>query len=94
MLTKYIVDPNIAVTEFGVSDFVAKKLTYPERVTQYNYRELQTAIINGPDEHPGAVAIIHPDGRKERLSRKGPKFKKMFKKFVLAATKFSYSILN
>ena len=61
-------DPNIATNEFGVSDFVAKKLTYPERVTQYNYKELQDAVINGPDIHPGATAIIHPNGRKEALS--------------------------
>ena len=60
-------DPNIAVNEFGVSDFVAKKLTYPERVTQYNYKELQDVVINGPNVHPGAVAIIHPNGRKETL---------------------------
>ena len=39
-------DPNIAVNEFGVSDFVAKKLTYPERVTQYNYKELQDRVKN------------------------------------------------
>ena len=61
-------DPNISTNEFGVSDFVAKKLTYPERVTQYNYKELQDAVINGPNVHPGATAIIHPNGRTERLS--------------------------
>ena len=57
-------DPCIGVHEFGVSDFVAKKLTYPERVTQYNYKDLQNAVINGPLEHPGAAAIIHPSGRR------------------------------
>lgn len=60
-------DPCISTNEFGVSDFVAKKLTYPERVTQYNYKELQRAVINGPKKHPGAVAIIWPNGTREML---------------------------
>jgi DNA-directed RNA polymerase III subunit RPC1 len=33
---------------------MAKVLTYPDRVTQYNIEVLRKLIRNGPDVHPGA----------------------------------------
>jgi DNA-directed RNA polymerase III subunit RPC1 len=40
--------------QVAVPDRVAKILTYPERVTSHNIERLREAVINGPDQHPGA----------------------------------------
>ena len=60
-------DPNISTNEFGVPEWIAKRLTYPETVTQYNYNNLRKAVLNGPNVHPGANAVIGADGRIERI---------------------------
>ena len=36
----------------------AKKLTFPAPVTHWNVKELQQAVINGPNVHPGATCVI------------------------------------
>jgi DNA-directed RNA polymerase I subunit RPA1 len=56
-------DPNIETNEIGVPPIFAKKLTYPEPVTNHNYYELKEAILNGPDNWPGAVAVENEDGQ-------------------------------
>ncbi len=60
-------DPNIDINEVGVPIDVAQRLTIPERVTPWNLEELQTLIRNGPDQYPGALYIVRPDGRRVRL---------------------------
>lgn len=55
-------DPNLETNEIGVPPVFAKKLTYPEPVTAYNINELRKAVINGPDEWPGAVQVQNEDG--------------------------------
>ena len=55
-------DPNIETNEIGVPPVFAKKLTYPEPVTDYNVAELRQAVINGPDKWPGAIQIQNEDG--------------------------------
>lgn len=40
----------------------AKKLTFPEPVTQHNFDEMRKAVENGPDTYPGAVAVENEDG--------------------------------
>ncbi|CAE6465940.1 unnamed protein product [Rhizoctonia solani] len=47
-------DPNLAIDEVAVPVRVAKILTYPSRVTAHNLAQMQQAIINGADIHPGA----------------------------------------
>ena len=46
---------------------VAQRLTIPERVTPWNVDELRSLIRNGPDQYPGALYIVRPDGRRVRL---------------------------
>src|ERR671925_2012186 len=46
---------------------VAKKLTIPETVSQWNLERLKELVINGPNTYPGANYIIRPDGVKIRL---------------------------
>lgn len=50
-------DPNLNTNEVGVPLFMAKKLTFPEYVNEYNVKMLREVIIRGPFEHPGAIAI-------------------------------------
>jgi DNA-directed RNA polymerase subunit A' len=60
-------DPNIDINEVGVPMDVAQRLTIPERVTPWNLDELKQLIRNGPDQYPGALYIVRPDGRRVRL---------------------------
>ncbi|XP_072969528.1 DNA-directed RNA polymerase I subunit 1 isoform X1 [Typha angustifolia] len=48
-------DPYLRVDEIGIPPCFALKLTYPERVTPWNAKELRQAVINGADIHPGAT---------------------------------------
>ncbi|EHK97632.1 putative DNA-directed RNA polymerase I subunit rpa1 [Glarea lozoyensis 74030] len=65
-------DPNIETNEIGVPPVFAKKLTYPEPVTSHNFKELQQAVINGPDIWPGAQAIENEHGQVISLTIKTP----------------------
>ncbi|KAA1465897.1 beta and beta-prime subunits of DNA dependent RNA-polymerase [Dentipellis sp. KUC8613] len=47
-------DPNLRIDEVAVPERVAKILTYPERVTNFNIDKLRKAVRNGCDVHPGA----------------------------------------
>ncbi|MEM0097039.1 MAG: DNA-directed RNA polymerase subunit A' [Conexivisphaerales archaeon] len=60
-------DPNLDISEVGVPQEVAKKLTVPERVAPWNIEFLRGLVRNGPDTYPGANYIIRPDGIKIRL---------------------------
>jgi DNA-directed RNA polymerase subunit A' len=60
-------DPNLDISEVGVPYEVAKKLTVPEKVSQWNVDFLRELVIRGPSEHPGANYVIRPDGVKIRL---------------------------
>ncbi len=60
-------DPNIDINEVGVPLDIAQRLTMPERVTPWNVDELKQLIRNGPDQYPGALYIVRPDGRRVRL---------------------------
>ncbi|KAK9701767.1 hypothetical protein K7432_011575 [Basidiobolus ranarum] len=55
-------DPNIETSEIGIPPVFASKLTYPEPVTHYNVKEMRRAVINGPDQWPGASHVQHEDG--------------------------------
>ncbi len=65
-------DPHINADEIGIPDIIAKKLSYPQPVTDWNVRELREAVINGPNEHPGALLIENEDGSQVRLSAFDP----------------------
>ncbi|KAJ1678800.1 DNA-directed RNA polymerase III subunit C1 (rpo31), partial [Spiromyces aspiralis] len=47
-------DPNMHIDEVAVPVLVAKKLTFPDRVTRYNIEKMRQLVRNGPDVHPGA----------------------------------------
>tara|TARA_Y100000389_G_scaffold125559_2_gene122941 strand:+ start:3327 stop:7598 length:4272 start_codon:yes stop_codon:yes gene_type:complete len=50
-------DPMIDLDEIGVPEYIAKKLTFPEKVTSLNKSFLYKCIENGPDVYPGCVGI-------------------------------------
>ncbi len=60
-------DPNLDLSEVGVPEQVAMKLTIPEIVTEWNIERMRTLVINGPDKFPGVNYIVRPDGVKIRL---------------------------
>jgi DNA-directed RNA polymerase III subunit RPC1 len=57
-------DPNCAIDEVIIPIYIAKNLTYPERVNQYNLLHLRQLIKNGPEVHPGANYVEQADGTK------------------------------
>nr|CAB3487477.1 unnamed protein product [Digitaria exilis] len=61
-------DPNLRITEVAIPVLMARVLTYPERVSNYNIEKLRQCIRNGPYKHPGANFYVTPDG--ERMSLK------------------------
>ena len=47
-------DPYINTNEVGVPMYVAKTLTFPESVNEYNIEKLRKLIVNGAYKWPGA----------------------------------------
>lgn len=60
-------DPNISINEVGVPEMIAKEVTVPSYVTEWNIDEMKKYIENGSDIHPGANYVIRLDGRKIRV---------------------------
>ncbi len=57
-------DPQISINEIGVPEYVARNLTLPVEVTEYNLEEVRNLIRRGPDIHPGATSLEGPDGNR------------------------------
>ncbi|KZX16680.1 DNA-directed RNA polymerase subunit A' [Methanobrevibacter filiformis] len=60
-------DPNISINEVGVPEMIAKEVTVPVQVNEWNIDEIKEYIENGPDIHPGANYVIRLDDRKIRV---------------------------
>ena len=60
-------DPNLSMNEVGVPEQIAKILTIPQRVTEWNIEEMKDLVIRGPDRHPGCNYLIRTDGRRVDL---------------------------
>ena len=63
-------DPNIETNEIGIPPVFARKLTYPEPVTNHSFDHLKQAVLNGPTKHPGAAAIESENGQVVNLRHK------------------------
>lgn len=61
-------DPKIDINEVGVPESIARKLTVPERVTEWNMEYLKSFVENGHEKYPGANYIIRPDGKRKRIT--------------------------
>ena len=60
-------DPNLDISEVGVPLHVAMRLSMPEKVTVWNLDEMRELVTNGPEEYPGALYVMRPDGKRIRL---------------------------
>ncbi|MCJ1418378.1 hypothetical protein MMC32_004725 [Xylographa parallela] len=63
-------DPNIETNEIGIPPVFARKLTYPEPVTNHNFYDLKEAVLNGVEKWPGAAAIENENGQVINLRTK------------------------
>ncbi|KAH7354052.1 DNA-directed RNA polymerase III subunit RPC1 [Plectosphaerella cucumerina] len=63
-------DPNLGINQVAVPILVAKNLTYPERVSDYNIKKLRECVKNGPDEWPGAQQVIKNDDGEYKINLK------------------------
>ncbi len=61
-------DPLLELNEVGVPELMARKLTVPERVTEWNIAYIKKFVERGPDKYPGANYITRPDGKKKKLT--------------------------
>ncbi|MHA1681827.1 MAG: DNA-directed RNA polymerase subunit A' [Promethearchaeota archaeon] len=57
-------DPYLSINQVGVPRDIAKELTVPIKVTEWNIEEMKQLVLNGPEGHPGANYIIRNDGRR------------------------------
>lgn len=60
-------DPMINIDEVGVPFSIAKELTIPERVTEWNITWLKQFIKNG-ENWPGATYVITDDGKRKKIT--------------------------
>jgi DNA-directed RNA polymerase I subunit RPA1 len=63
-------DPMIEIGEIGIPEVFATTLTYQVPVTPWNVSELRDMVLNGPEVHPGAVAVEDEKGWTVRLDPK------------------------
>ena len=68
-------DPLIDTGEIGIPLYIASKLYFPEKVTEYNIDYLKKIIKNGPFKYPGANQVISNDGRRISLMNPNPKMR-------------------
>ena len=68
-----VISPDVMLetNEIGVPMVFAKKLTYPEPVTAFNVNHLRQAVLNGPDNYPGASHVQMEDGTLAALDHLG-----------------------
>ncbi|MHA2390361.1 MAG: DNA-directed RNA polymerase subunit A' [Promethearchaeota archaeon] len=57
-------NPYISINEVGVPIEIAKILTIPTNVNDWNIEEMKQMVLNGPFHHPGANYIIRNDRRR------------------------------
>ncbi len=57
-------NPHISINEVGVPIDIAKILTIPTNVNDWNIEEMKQIVLNGPNKHPGANYIIRNDRRR------------------------------
>jgi DNA-directed RNA polymerase II subunit RPB1 len=55
-------DPNISIRELGIPLKIAKNITKPEIVNNFNKSFLTKLVLNGPDIHPGAKILEKQNG--------------------------------
>ena len=62
-------DPEIALDEVGVPFDIAKILTVPLKITEWNLEYAKSFLKNGQKKHPGVNYIIRPDGARKKVTK-------------------------
>ena len=64
-----VISPNpfISINDVGVPIEIAKILTIPTNINDWNIEEMKQLVLNGPFNHPGANYIIRSDRRRVDL---------------------------
>ena len=62
-------DNNLAPNEIGIPKAMAMRLTFPEPVNARNLQIMQRLVLNGPDQYPGATAILDQGRVEEKPHR-------------------------
>ncbi len=57
-------DPNISINEVGVPEMIAKEVTVPTYVNEWNIDSLREMVERGPNVHPGANYVKKDRGNK------------------------------
>ncbi|KAL5527693.1 hypothetical protein ACEPAG_6494 [Sanghuangporus baumii] len=60
-------DVNIDTNEIGVPPVFARKLTFPEPVTEHNVHIMRELVTNGPNKYPGASIVELENGARLSL---------------------------
>ena len=68
-LTVISPDPNISINEVGVPEMIAKEVTVPTYVNEWNIDDLREAVSKGPNVHPGANYVKKIINNKEMKVR-------------------------
>ena len=61
-------DAQLGIDEVGVPEQIAKELTVPERVTEWNIARLKEYVVNGPIKYPSANYVVTPEGKRKVIS--------------------------
>ncbi len=61
-------DPKIKINEVGIPLEVAKELTIPEKVTEWNLEYCKNLVKNGPHKYPGANYVIKGGIKKKQIT--------------------------
>lgn len=64
-------DPNLRIDQVGVPIHLAKILTYPSVVTEFNLEFMRQLVVNGADKHPGANFIIEKSSGQKKFLKYG-----------------------
>lgn len=67
-------DPKLRIDEVGVPYPIAKRLTVPMAVTEWNIEECRNYMLS--ETYPRAIYVLHPDGRKTNLELLTPELRK------------------
>ena len=62
-------DPNIGLDELGVPESIARNLTYPEIVNNFNKEKINKLLENGIDKYPGIKLITRKNNIKITLTK-------------------------
>jgi len=57
-------DPNIELNLMGLPVSLALKLTFPEKITKFNYERLKRCVVRGSNCYPGANCLIGQNWKK------------------------------